>query len=66
MKQCVFCSQNVQIIDYRNVEVLRRFVSGQAKIVDPRHTGVCAKHQRELSKSIKRARTMGLLPFVRH
>lgn len=66
MKQCVFCSQNVQDIDYRNVEVLRRFTSGQAKIVDPRHTGVCAKHQRQLARSIKRARVMGLLPFVRH
>lgn len=66
MRQCVFCSQNVQEIDYRNVEVIRRFVSGQAKIVDPRHTGVCAKHQRQLARSIKRARVMGLLPFVRH
>jgi small subunit ribosomal protein S18 len=56
----------VQEINYRNIEVLRRFVSGQAKIVDPRHTGVCAKHQRQLSRSIKRARVMGLLPFVRH
>lgn len=65
MRQCVFCSQNVQEIDYRNVEVLRRFVSGQAKIIDPRHTGVCAKHQRKLARSIKRARVMGLLPFVR-
>ena len=66
IRQCVFCSQNVQAIDYRNVEVLRRFTSGQAKIIDPRHTGVCAKHQRELARSIKRARVMGLLPFVRH
>lgn len=65
-KQCVFCSQNVQEIDYRNIEVLRRFTSGQAKIVDPRHTGVCAKHQRQLARGIKRARVMGLLPFVRH
>lgn len=66
MRQCVFCSQNVQDIDYRNIDILRRFVSGQAKIVDPRHTGVCAKHQRQLAKSIKRARVMGLLPFVRN
>ena len=66
MRQCVFCSQNVQEIDYRNVELLRRFVSGQAKIVDPRHTGVCAKHQRMLARGIKRARVLGLLPFVRH
>ncbi|MBI2278906.1 MAG: 30S ribosomal protein S18 [Candidatus Brennerbacteria bacterium] len=64
-KHCVFCSQNVKVIDYRNVETLRRFTSGQAKIVDPRHTGICAKHQRMLARSIKRARVMGLLPFVR-
>lgn len=66
MKQCMFCSQDIKEIDYRNVETLRRFVSGQAKIVDPRHTGVCAKHQRKLARGIKRARIMGLLPFVRH
>ncbi|MDP3975037.1 MAG: 30S ribosomal protein S18 [Candidatus Jorgensenbacteria bacterium] len=66
IRQCVFCSQNVQEIDYRNIEILRRFVSGQAKIIDPRHTGVCAKHQRMLARGIKRARVMGLLPFVRH
>jgi len=65
MRQCVFCSQNAKTIDYRNVDVLRRFVSGQAKIIDPRHTGVCAKHQRRLARSVKRARIMGLLPFVR-
>lgn len=61
----MFCSQNVKIIDYKEVELLRRFTSAQAKIVDPRHTGVCAKHQRRLSNAIKRARVMGLLPFVR-
>ena len=65
MKQCVFCSQNVKEIDYREVGILRRFVSSQAKIIDPRHTGVCAKHQRRLAKAIKRARILGLLPFVR-
>jgi small subunit ribosomal protein S18 len=65
MKQCVFCSQNVKQIQYQDVETLRRFISSQAKIVDPRHTGVCAKHQRMLSRAIKQARVAGLLPFVR-
>ncbi len=65
MRQCVFCSQNTKVIDYRNIDILRRFVSSQAKIIDPRHTGVCASHQRELARAIKRARIMGLLPFVR-
>lgn len=64
-KQCVFCSQNVKVIDYRDVELLRRFTSSQAKIIDPRHTGVCASHQRRVARAIKRARIMGLMPFVR-
>ncbi len=64
-KQCYFCSQNLLDIDYKEVELLRRFVSGQAKIVDPRHTGTCAKHQRKLAQAVKRARFMALLPFVR-
>jgi len=65
-QQCVFCSQNAQEIDYRDVETLRRFISSQAKIIDPAHTSVCAKHQRRLARAIKRARIAGLLPFVAH
>ncbi len=65
MRNCIFCSQNIAEIDFREVGVLRRFVSSQSKIVDPKHTGTCASHQRQLSVAIKRARIMGLLPFVR-
>jgi len=65
MKQCSFCSQNTKEIDFKNVELLKRYTSSQAKIIDPRHTGVCAKHQRRLANAIKRARIMSLLPFVR-
>ncbi|MDI6734199.1 MAG: 30S ribosomal protein S18 [Patescibacteria group bacterium] len=65
MKQCVFCSQNTKEIDYREVDALRRFISSQAKIIDPKHTGLCAKHQRRIARAIKRARIVGLLPFVR-
>ncbi|MEK9186382.1 MAG: 30S ribosomal protein S18 [Patescibacteria group bacterium] len=65
MQNCFFCSQNLQNIDYKDTELLKRFVSSQAKIIDPRYTNVCAKHQRKLAESIKRARFMGLLPFVR-
>lgn len=64
-KQCFFCSQNSKEIDYQGLELLKRFISSQSKIIDPRHTGVCAKHQRLLARAIKQARTMGLLPFVR-
>ena len=63
--QCFFCSQNSKTIDYKEVELLKRFISGQAKIIDPKYTGTCAKHQRMLAQAIKRARFLGLLPFVK-
>jgi small subunit ribosomal protein S18 len=65
MTQCFFCSQNVKEVDYKEVDLIRRFVSSQAKVIDPRHTGVCAKHQRKVAQAVKRARFMALLPFVR-
>ncbi|OGY62785.1 MAG: 30S ribosomal protein S18 [Candidatus Harrisonbacteria bacterium RIFCSPHIGHO2_01_FULL_44_13] len=65
MTQCFFCSQNLEEVDYKEHGLLKRFTSGQAKIIDPRYTGTCAKHQRKLAKAVKRARFMGLLPFVR-
>ena len=64
-QQCFFCSQNLQEVDYKEPELLRRFLSSQAKIVDPRYTATCSKHQRALAKAIKRARILGLVPFVR-
>ncbi|MEX1013763.1 MAG: 30S ribosomal protein S18 [Candidatus Paceibacterota bacterium] len=63
MKQCYFCSKNMQEIDFRNIGLLKRYISSQNKIVDPRHTGICSRHQRILAKSIKRARRMALLPY---
>ncbi len=63
-KQCFFCSQNAKEIDFHDVEMLSRFISSQGKIIDPRHTGVCATHQRNLARAIKQARVMGLVPFV--
>ncbi|RJQ29887.1 30S ribosomal protein S18 [Candidatus Parcubacteria bacterium] len=65
INQCFFCSQNLIYIDYKEVELLRRFISSQLKIIDPKHSGVCAKHQRKLAEAIKRARFMSLLPTVR-
>lgn len=64
-RQCFFCSQNMKEIDYKETELLNKFVSSQAKIIDPRHTGVCAKHQRKLAQAIKRARFIGLMAFSR-
>lgn len=64
-QQCFFCSQNMKEIDYKEIDLLKKFISSQAKIIDPRHTGVCAKHQRKLAEAIKRARFLGLLAFSR-
>ncbi len=65
MTQCFFCSQNLKEIDYKEVPLLKRFVSSQAKIIDPKHTGICASHQRKLAQAVKRARFLGLLPYIR-
>ncbi|PIR98347.1 MAG: 30S ribosomal protein S18 [Candidatus Colwellbacteria bacterium CG10_big_fil_rev_8_21_14_0_10_41_28] len=64
-KQCFFCSQNLLDIDYKNKDLISRFISGQMKIIDPMHTGTCSKHQRKLAKAIKRARYMALIPYTR-
>ncbi len=58
---CYFCQKNVQDIDFKDTNVLRRFISGLGKIRARKRTGVCAKHQRKLAKAIKRARHLGLL-----
>jgi len=63
-KVCYFCTEKSDSIDYKEVDLLRRFVSDRGKIRPRRQTGVCAKHQRRLTVAIKRARHMALLPFV--
>lgn len=62
-KVCVFCQEKVEAIDYKDVARLRKFITEGGKIVPRRMSGTCAKHQRELSKAIKRARVAALLPF---
>ena len=62
-KVCVFCAENVETIDYKDVNKLRKYITEKGKILPARQTGVCAKHQRELARAIKRARVMSLLPF---
>lgn len=59
---CFFCQRNLREIDFKETELLRRFISGLAKIRPRKRTGLCAKHQRKLAKAIKRARHLGLLP----
>ena len=63
-KVCVFCAEKVENIDYRDVARLRKFTSERAKRLPRRITGSCAKHQRELTEAIKRARHVALLPFI--
>ena len=62
-KVCQFCVDQVQDIDFKDVAKLRRYVSERAKILPRRITGTCAKHQRQLTIAIKRARHIALLPF---
>lgn len=62
-KVCNFCADKVEYIDYKDVAKLKRFVSERAKILPRRVTGTCARHQRELTVAIKRARQVALLPF---
>ncbi|RCK76199.1 MAG: SSU ribosomal protein S18p [Anaerolineae bacterium] len=61
---CLFCTDHNAVIDYKNVELLRRFISEDGKIRPRRQTGTCAKHQRELATAIKRARHLALLQFT--
>ena len=63
-KVCAFCTENVEKIDYKDIAKLRKFISERAKILPRRATGTCAKHQRELTTAIKRARQVALLPYV--
>ena len=59
--ECHFCKQGIKEIDFKNTELLRRFISGLGKIKPKKRTGLCSKHQRMLAKAIKRARHFGLL-----
>ena len=63
-KVCHFCANHIDYIDYKDVELLKRYISEKGKILPRRVTGTCAKHQRTLTVAIKRARIMGLLPFT--
>ncbi len=63
-KACLFCSEKISLIDYKDTQFIRRFMSPHAKILSSQRTGTCAKHQRMVSIALKRARHMALLPFV--
>ncbi len=63
-KVCVFCADKVTEIDYKDTFKLRKFISEKSKIVPRRISGNCAKHQREVTEAIKRARQIALLPYT--
>ncbi len=63
-KVCAFCVDKIYDIDYKDIPRLRRMLSERAKIVPRRVTGTCARHQRQLTLAIKRARHVALLPYV--
>lgn len=63
-RHCRFCVDQIKTIDYKNTELLRRYISSYGKIVPRRRSGVSAGCQRKLATAIKRARVMGLLPFT--
>lgn len=64
IRECFFCKNINTEIDYKDVSLLRKFISSYGKIAPRKRSGVCATHQRKLSLAIKRARIMALLPFV--
>jgi small subunit ribosomal protein S18 len=63
-KYCKFCAKKFIFIDYKDIKTLRYYVTERGKIMAGRMTGTCAKHQRELTMAIKRARNIAFLPFV--
>jgi len=61
---CQFCTDHNLVVDYKLVDMLRRFVTDEGKIRPRRQTGTCARHQRQLARAIKRARHLGMLHFT--
>jgi small subunit ribosomal protein S18 len=63
-KFCRFCSEKIEFIDYKNIKILKSYLTERGKILPRRMTGTCARHQRELSESIKLSRSIALLAFA--
>ncbi|MCD6270335.1 30S ribosomal protein S18 [bacterium] len=60
---CLLCQKNIEDIDFKNTQLLSRFISAMGKIRPRKKTGLCANHQRKLARAIKRARFLGLMPY---
>lgn len=63
-KVCQFCADKVDFVDYKDTEMLKKYITERGKILPKRITGTCAIHQRAVTTAIKRARTVALLPYV--
>ena len=63
-KVCYFCQNGLADVDYKNTNILQRFLSSYAKILPKKKTGVCSKHQRKMARAVKRARFMALIPYT--
>lgn len=63
-KVCSFCVDKIEVVDYKDADRLRKYITERGKIIPRRISGNCAKHQRQLTRAIKRARIMALLPFT--
>ncbi|MEO0225715.1 MAG: 30S ribosomal protein S18 [candidate division WOR-3 bacterium] len=64
MKNCRFCRDNIKEVDYKDVALLKGFITERGKIAPSRVSGLCARHQRLLTRAIKRARSVALLPYI--
>lgn len=63
-KQCYFSQNNIKSIDYKDTEILKKFLNPHGRLISRKKTGVCARSQRQLALAVKRARFIGLLPYV--
>ncbi len=62
-KVCYFCKNNIDVLDYKDIKLLKRYVKDSGKIIPKRLNGTCSKHQRLVTKAIKRARNIAFLPY---
>ena len=63
-RHCHYCVNHRQVVDYKDIQVLRRFVSSYLKIAPRRRSGLCASHQRKVARAVKQARIAGLMGYV--
>lgn len=64
-RQCYLHKNNINYVDYKNIRLLKKFISQYGKIIPKYYTGTCLKHQKAIARAIKNARTMALIPFTK-